>query len=200
MKPLSELQQELNEVRGGGIKVQYSSDSKLVPDGAGGYRKVRAHRIEVGKKPQDPDMAPEVGDSSMPDNSSSTSAYQKFVNDYNRKLKKDVKGKVDPIQEQATEQPPYILVLKRQNVRQFPGNMMVALYYNEKLNKHFSVPYGKGMDASIQAEETITELTEQELVSYFLNTFSRLTEENKQKMLDMINTDYDKIKEFTLNK
>ena len=58
----------LNEIQGG-IRAQYSSDSKLVPDGEGGYRKVRARRIKVGDIAPDPSMidAPDVGDTNDQD-------------------------------------------------------------------------------------------------------------------------------------
>jgi hypothetical protein len=38
--------------------------------------------------------------------------------------------------------PPNILILRRKTVRQFPNQTMVALYYNEKLDQYFSIPYG----------------------------------------------------------
>lgn len=38
--------------------------------------------------------------------------------------------------------PPNILILRRQTVRQFPNHTMVALYYNDKLDQYFSIPYG----------------------------------------------------------
>lgn len=38
--------------------------------------------------------------------------------------------------------PPNILILRRKTVRQFPNHTMVALYYNDKLDQYFSIPYG----------------------------------------------------------
>lgn len=49
--------------------------------------------------------------------------------------------------------PPVMLLLKRKAIRIYPDQTKVALYYNSKLNKHFTVPYGDGIDSSIQAEE-----------------------------------------------
>jgi len=40
--------------------------------------------------------------------------------------------------------PPNILVLRRQSIRQFPNHTYVALYYNDKLDQYFSIPYGAG--------------------------------------------------------
>lgn len=45
--------------------------------------------------------------------------------------------------------PPNILILKRQTVRQFPNKTMVALYYNDKLDQYFSIPYGGDADSIV---------------------------------------------------
>jgi hypothetical protein len=50
--------------------------------------------------------------------------------------------------------PPFVLVLKRKSIRLYPNNTKIALYYNQKLDKYFSIPYGGGVDAPVQAEET----------------------------------------------
>lgn len=50
--------------------------------------------------------------------------------------------------------PPFVLVLRRKAIRLYPDGTKVALYYNQKLDKHFSVPYGENVDSPIQAEET----------------------------------------------
>lgn len=49
--------------------------------------------------------------------------------------------------------PPFVLVLKRRAIRMYPNKTKVALYYNQKLDKHFTIPYGQGVSSSIQAEE-----------------------------------------------
>jgi len=53
-----------------------------------------------------------------------------------------------------TNDPPFVLVLKRKSIRLYPNNTKIALYYNQKLDKYFSIPYGSGVDAPVQAEET----------------------------------------------
>lgn len=51
--------------------------------------------------------------------------------------------------------PPFVLVLKRKAIRYYPNDSKVALYYNQKLDKYFSIPYGSGIQGSpVQAEET----------------------------------------------
>ena len=49
--------------------------------------------------------------------------------------------------------PPFVLVLNRRAIRLYPNDMKVAIYYNKKLDKYFSVPYGGGVNAPVQAEE-----------------------------------------------
>lgn len=51
--------------------------------------------------------------------------------------------------------PPFVLVLKRRAIRLFPNKVKMALYYNQKLDKYFSIPYGPNVSAGpLQAEET----------------------------------------------
>ena len=51
--------------------------------------------------------------------------------------------------------PPAVLVLRRKNIRSFSNDTYIALYYNDKLNKYFSIPYSTNLDINspIQAEE-----------------------------------------------
>lgn len=44
--------------------------------------------------------------------------------------------------------PPNILILRRKSVRAFPDSM-VALYYNDKLDQYFSVPFGGDVENAI---------------------------------------------------
>ena len=65
---------------------------------------------------------------------------------------------IEPIQiSEATleipDDPPFVLVLKRKAIRMYPNRTKIALYYNQKLDKYFSIPYGGGVDAPVQAEE-----------------------------------------------
>ena len=89
-----------------------------------GGPKVRAHRIKVG------DDAPQVSDD--PD---------------------EVKKESVEINE-AVGDPPFVLVLKRKAIRLYPDGTKIALYYNDRLGKSFSIPYGPSINAVIQAEET----------------------------------------------
>ena len=90
-------------------------------------RKVRAHRIKVG------DLA-----------------YGKD---------EDIKEDFEIVEatKDIEEDPPFVLMLKRKAIRLYPNKAKVALYYNKQLDKYFTIPYGAGVDAPLQAEETIEE-------------------------------------------
>jgi hypothetical protein len=66
-----------------------------------------------------------------------------------------VEVEAEELVEQMRTDPPFVLVLKRKAFRLYPNGMKIALYYNDKLNKYFSVPYSteRDIDAPIQAEE-----------------------------------------------
>lgn len=88
-----------------------------------------------------------------------------------------VMGKKDD-QEQVQENVdsiPFILVLKRKAIRQYPDGTKVALYFNEKLGKYFSVPYTdtKLPDAVIQSEEV------EEINNSVFDSLKYIVESNK---------------------
>lgn len=75
-------------------------------------------------------------------------------------------GKEDDLKEEEIVEaetlkgdPPFTLVLKRKAIRMYPNDTKIALYYNDRLKKYFSIPYSdkEELDAPIQSEETITE-------------------------------------------
>ena len=75
--------------------------------------------------------------------------------------RKAVHEEVDAIQisesnESVKSDPPFTLLLKRKSIRQFSSDTYIALYYSDKLKKHFTIPFSKDkdIDSSIQAEET----------------------------------------------
>jgi len=88
-------------------------------------RKVRAHRIKIG------------------DNVYGTD--------------KEIKEDWEITEETADlpKDPPFVLVLKRKAIRLYPNKIKMALYYNQKLDKYFSIPYGPNISSTpLQAEET----------------------------------------------
>ena len=90
-------------------------------------RKYKAHRTKVG------DTAPRVGDD--PD-----------------EVKESTEMVID---ESLNQNPPFVLILKRKAIRYYPEGIKNVLYYNEKLNRYFSVPYSAEtpLNQPVQAEE-----------------------------------------------
>jgi hypothetical protein len=111
------------------------------------------------------------------------------------------------------DDPPFVLVLKRKAIRMYPNRTKIALYYNQKLDKYFSIPYGGGIDSPVQAEEVEIEeavmdklhkivLDKQAQTVKFANGQTRkvdhytasaitqvhnaLNDENKKKFADMV--------------
>jgi len=133
-------------------------------------------------------------------------------------------------EDQITEEPlnmkdpPNVLLLKRITVRLFPDGTKVALYYNRLLDKHFTIPYGPGIDAPLQAEaiemtvleslkhiaqlneseeiwfETDLRLVDPETAQGILKLYNSLNEENKIKMEQKLNDPvmFDKFHEYSL--
>jgi len=118
-----------------------TSDFKL---GASG-QKVRAHRTKVGDTaPGVGGMAPEVGDDKEQDQNA---------------LKKTYKEEVSYLQE--AHDPPFVLVLKRKAIRLYPDGTKVALYYNDRLKRIFTVPYNTEDEVAIQAQHEEIEQVEE---------------------------------------
>lgn len=57
--------------------------------------------------------------------------------------------------------PPFVLLLKRQAIRIYPNNTKIALYYNDRLGKYFSIPFVGDKADMIQAQESVEELQEE---------------------------------------
>jgi len=74
------------------------------------------------------------------------------VKDLNNNIKEDNLIEADSSSSDDSD-PPVVLMLKRKAIRVYPDKTKIALYYNRQLDKHFSVPYGKGVNSNIQAEE-----------------------------------------------
>lgn len=132
-----------------------TSDYKLGSLG----QKVRAHRVKVGDTaPQVGSRAPEVGDDPEQD-----------------RTKKLYKENID------SQVLPFVLVLRRKAVRMYPEGTRVALYYNERLNRYFSVPYSSESlaKAPIQAEEFTTQIQHDD------GTVSDVTASNVQMLMDV---------------
>ena len=53
----------------------------------------------------------------------------------------------------SSEDPPFILTLKRRAIRLYPDKTKVAMYYNKQLDRYFTIPYGPNVNSVIQSEE-----------------------------------------------
>lgn len=89
-----------------------SADYKISPETG---RKVRAHRIVFGKKEED-------------------------QNDVKEEFAIEAET-LDEALDEMPKDPPVVLLLKRKAIRLYPDKTKIALYYNDRLNKYFSVPY-----------------------------------------------------------
>ena len=118
--------------------------------------------------------------------------------------------------------PPIIMVIKRKAVRLYPDGTRIALYYNDKMKRYFSVPFGtpeadiSGVQAEnfideLRATANLTESTTLELqdgsqveldtlmVNRIVYAYDGLEEENKEKFIDLLTSSeesFDKAYEF----
>ena len=116
--------------------------------------------------------------------------------------KKEVKESVN-----VSKEPPPVLLLKRKAIRLYPDYTRIALYYSQKLDRHFSIPYGPKIDENpIQAEGNVMhledgnviELTE-EMTQSISETYDSLSENNKNKFLEKLTESiesFEKVYEF----
>ena len=112
------------------------------------------------------------------------------------------------LDESLTKEPPFILILKRKAIRLYPNGMKVAVYHNDRLSKDFAIPFTQDDAGMIQAEQIeldtgdIMELDE-ETINAFQSVYHSLTEENREKFVDLIHTSpetFEQAKEFALSK
>lgn len=183
-----------------------------------GYSKFRASALVWPRAPGVGISAPQVGDYPS-EFDRATKTHDKFQSDINRlynnlkkgkeskdkksNTQKNMKEELEVIEEKKNTghvpDPPFVLILKRQVIKSYPNNVKVALYYNDKLNKYISIPYGPNVDSAIQVESV--DADERNLISSIINIFYSLSEDNKIKMMNMINKDSDsylKVREFII--
>jgi hypothetical protein len=68
--------------------------------------------------------------------------------------------KEEAIQLDESREPPFVLVLKRKAIRLYPDGTKIALYYNDRLKRIFTVPYDTLDNISIQAQEEVEQVEE----------------------------------------
>ena len=174
-----------------------TADYKIGPSG----RKVKAHRIKIGDV-----------------------AYGK-----DKEVKEDFEViEAEDLSEQKSDSirdPPFVLMLKRKAIRLYPNKTKIALYYNQKLNRYFSVPYGPEVNAPLQAEETVMDQLQEiasnkqssmvkfangqvQKVDYYTasaitQVYESVNDENKNKLTEMVHKSpahLSKVAEFALSK
>jgi hypothetical protein len=118
--------------------------------------------------------------------------------------------------------PPIIMVIKRKAVRLYPDGTRIALYYNDKMKRYFSVPFGtpEADVSGVQAESFIDELRamsnlseettlelkdgsqveiDEMMVEHIVHAYDGLKEENKEKFIDLLTSSaesFDRAYEF----
>ena len=109
-----------------------------------------------------------------------------------RAVREDVEVTEEPVILQEDKDPPLVLVIKRKAIRLYPDGTRIALYYNEKLKKYFSVPYqyGSGMDAPIQSEEV-------EITEAVMDTLHKIVNDKQAKSVKFASGHTRKVDHFT---
>jgi len=96
-------------------------------------------------------------------------------------LRTELQEGIEDLTESPMLMPPNILILRRQTVRQYPGGLMVALYFNEKLNQYFSIPYGvPGVDSTITPSVVKEDAKEDAAIKALIDKPARTEEEQKE--------------------
>jgi len=144
-----------------------TSDYKISPSG----RKVRAHRIKIGDKPGE-ETRQEEYISITPD-------------EIDEAVAKDL-----------PEEPPFVLMLKRKAIRNYPNKTKIALYYNKQLDKYFSVPFGPDVQANLQSEE-IEETVEEVIEEAVMDQLHKIVKGSQSQTVKFANGQSRKVDHFT---
>ena len=95
----------------------------------------------------------------------------------------------------SSDDPPVVLMLKRKAIRIYPDKTKVALYYNSKLNKNFTVPYNTSTDSVIQSEEV--ELEEVELEEAVMDSLHKIVSGKQAQTVKFGNGQTRKVDHYT---
>jgi hypothetical protein len=89
------------------------------------------------------------------------------------------------------QDPPIVLMLKRKSIRLFPDGARVALYYNDKLNRFFSVPYGLQFSSPLQQNESV------ELEEAVMDTLHKIVKNKEAKSVKFASGHTRKVDHYT---
>jgi len=89
------------------------------------------------------------------------------------------------------QDPPIVLMLKRKSIRLFPDGARVALYYSDKLNRFFSVPYGLQFASPLQQNESV------ELEEAVMDTLHKIVKNKEAKSVKFASGHTRKVDHYT---
>ena len=94
--------------------------------------------------------------------------------------------------------PPFVLMLKRKAIRLYPNKQKVALYYNSKLDKYFTIPYGPiGVQEPLQSEEVNVINSDETLEESVMNTLHSIVKDKQAKSVKFANGQTRKVDHYT---
>ena len=93
--------------------------------------------------------------------------------------------------------PPFVLVLKRKAIRLYPNKTKIALYYNQKLDKYFSVPYGPSVNAAVQSEEKNYEQDDASINEAVMDQLHKIVKDKQANTVKFANGQTKKVDHYT---
>ncbi len=185
----------------GRVSRVYSADYRLIPPKnpqSTRYHKMRAKAI-TWELPPDP-RGQTLSGVNFPEEELRDKEDPKKYKERAKRLKK-MRRKREMQNETIDERripndPPFVLNLKRINVRLFPNDVRVALYFNDQLKKYFSIAYTNKDVSTLQSEEVIEEVSEEDFLINLLSIFKELEEENQEIFLKYLKNHNDPLPEI----
>jgi hypothetical protein len=105
---------------------------------------------------------------------------------------------VEAFSDNPDKAPPFVLLLKRQAIRIYPNNTKIALYYNERLGKYFSIPFVGDKADMIQAQESVEDIQEEvPLEEAVMDTLHKIVAGNSAQTVKFASGHTRKVDHFT---
>ena len=193
MKLLSEFKNliELEE------KQDFSKFDALIRAGLGNKAQIQRLHTILGK------MSEEKPNFSVADRAIIQNIFNKMVDlitnnsQIFRQTRKAVSEEIDEpeiISEDVHKEPPFILLLKRTAVRLYPGNLKVATYHNQKLDRDFAIPFKVTGAGDIQSEEIVGE---QDIVENVMDTLHKIVDGKSAQKVKFATGETRKVDQYT---
>ena len=103
----------------------------------------------------------------------------------------NIKEEIEMIGEDLRNEPPFVLLLKRTAVRLYPGNLRVATYHNQKLNRDFAIPFSITGTGDIQSEEV------EQIEEAVMDTLHKIVAGNSAQSVKFATGETRKVDHFT---